>query len=115
MTQKWFEKAEKSLDKGDSIQKSYAGKLDGKFGYLCISTKKLVFVNVEGFLSKKYNIIMNIPLSNISELTAAEKYVLNISLNGERYAINLDVITSEKLVHVINELRQKLMVVHTEI
>jgi hypothetical protein len=59
MTQNWYKEAEKALEPGDAIQKSYPGHLDGGSGYLIISNKRLMFQNVKGFLSKKYNITMN--------------------------------------------------------
>lgn len=31
---KWFREAEKRLDEGDRIEKTYEGHLDGRYGYL---------------------------------------------------------------------------------
>jgi hypothetical protein len=108
MVQKWYEVAKKTLDTGDKIRKSYPGSFNGDSGYLCISNKKLVFVSIKGLFSKKYNVIMNIPFSDISELDSKERNKLLISSNGKRRTINMDTST-EKIVSFINELRQELI------
>ena len=109
MVQKWYEVATKTLDPGDSIHKSYPGNLDGDAGYLCISHKRLVFVNIKGLFSKKYNVIMNVPFTDISELDSTDRNKLLISSNGKRYRINLDIGNTEKIIKEINELRQELI------
>jgi hypothetical protein len=54
-----------ALQSGDKIEKSYTGKLDGKFGHIMVSNKRLLFVSEKGFISKKYDITMNEPLEDI--------------------------------------------------
>ena len=76
---KWFEIAEKSLDEGDDIQKSFQGKLDGDRGYLCLSNKKLLFVHEEGFLKKSYDLILDLPKEKVDKISHDGKYKLDIT------------------------------------
>ncbi len=76
---KWYELAEKNLDEGDEIQKSFQGKLDGDKGYLCLSNKKLLFVHEEGFLSKTYDLILDLPKEKIDNISHDSKYNLEIT------------------------------------
>lgn len=110
MTQKWYTEAEKALESGDSIEKSYAGKLDGEYGHLCISKKRLVFIQVKGFFSKKYDILLNTPLSAISELKSTDTYKIELSLNGSKHIIDTDEVPAKRIIDVINDLRAKISV-----
>ena len=88
MTQNWYKEAEKALEPGDAIQKSYPGNLDGGRGYLIISNKRLMFQNVKGFLSKKYNITMNVPLESISKVDVTKGNDIEIGTTDKKYVVN---------------------------
>ena len=90
MTQNWYKEAEKALEPGDTIQKSYPGNLDGGRGYLIISNKRLMFQNVKGLLSKKYTITMNVPLESISEVDVSEGNEIEIGTTDKKYVLNTD-------------------------
>jgi hypothetical protein len=79
MSSKWFEVAQRLLGEGDEIQKSYEGKIDGKFGWLILSDKKIMFIHESGFISKTYSIIFEIPRENIQHVIQEGSYELSIT------------------------------------
>jgi hypothetical protein len=84
MTAKWYKKGEEALKPGDKIEKSYTGKLDGKFGHIIVSDKRLLFITEKGFISKKYNIILNEPLKDV-KIKHKTQYKFYIDSNGSNH------------------------------
>jgi hypothetical protein len=79
------EVAQKSMETGDSIQKTYSGRIDGKYGYLVITRKKILFLKEEGFFSKSYSIIYNLPFEKMNSFSLKDKYNLEfINSKDER-------------------------------
>lgn len=76
---RWYEIAEKNLEEGDEIQKSYPGKLDGESGYLLLSNKKLQFVHEEGFLRKSYEINLELSYDEIRKISPNGRYELDLT------------------------------------
>lgn len=105
MTQNWYKEAEKALEPGDAIQKSYPGNLDGGRGYLIISNKRLMFQNVKGFLSKKYNITMNVPLESISKVDVTEGNDIEIGTTDKKYVLNTDEVPASIILKSITQAR----------
>ncbi|MCK4399510.1 hypothetical protein KAV46_00885 [Candidatus Bathyarchaeota archaeon] len=103
MTQNWYKEAEKALEPGDAIQKSYPGHLDGGSGYLIISNKRLMFQNVKGFLSKKYNITMNVPLESISKVDVTEGNDIEIGTTDKKYVLNTDEVPASIILKSITQ------------
>lgn len=103
MTQNWYKEAEKALEPGDAIQKSYPGNLDGGRGYLIISNKRLMFQNVKGFLSKKYNITMNVPLESISKVDVTEGNDIEIGTTDKKYVLNTDEVPASIILKSITQ------------
>jgi hypothetical protein len=88
MSRKWFEMAQSLLDEGDEIRKSYDGKIDGKYGWLIISDKKVMFLNESGFISKSYSVVFEILRENIKDITqkgAYELIITDVSGNTSRF------------------------------
>jgi hypothetical protein len=73
---KWFGLLEKNLELGDEIRRTYAGKLDGNGGYLCLSNRKLLFVHEEGFLRKTYNLTLDLPYDKVDNFSREGRYIL---------------------------------------
>lgn len=65
---KRMELAKERLSSEDEIKYSWTGKLDGKDGYLMLSNKKLVFVHESGFLSKKYDVPLDLPYERVVKI-----------------------------------------------
>jgi hypothetical protein len=84
MDVKWYKKGEEVLEPGDKIERSYTGKLDGKYGHIMVSDKRLLFVSEKGFISKKYNIIMNDPLEDV-KIRHKTQYKFYIDSNGSTH------------------------------
>jgi hypothetical protein len=84
MAPKWKLEAEKALQSGDHVERSYPGKLDGERGYLVISENRLLFVNEKGMFSKKYNIIMNESLDDV-EYEHKKRYGFEIKVNNSQH------------------------------
>jgi len=103
MTQNWYKEAEKALEPGDAIQKSYPGNFDGGRGYLIISNKRLMFQNVKGFLSKKYNITMNVPLESISKVDVTKGNDIEIGTTDKKYVVNTDEVPASIILKSITE------------
>jgi len=79
MSRKWFEIAKRLLGEGDEIQKCYPGKINGRYGYLIISNKKVLFLHETGFINKTYSIIYEKKRENIEKVTLEGTYELSIS------------------------------------
>jgi hypothetical protein len=103
MTQNWYKEAEKALEPGDAIQKSFPGNLDGGRGYLIISNKRLMFQNVKGFLSKKYDITMNVPLGSISKVDVTEGNDIEIGTTDKKYVLKTDEVPANIVLKSITE------------
>ena len=102
MAQNWYKEAEKALEPGDAIQKSYPGHLDGGRGYLIISNKRLMFQNVKGFLSKKYDLTMNVPLENISKVDVKGR-AIEIETLDKKYRLAPDEVPASIVVKSITQ------------
>ncbi len=70
---------EENLDLEDKIQKSYPGNLDGVYGSISMSKKKLLFISEKGLLSKSYNLVLDLPYEKIESLRTEGKYNLIIA------------------------------------
>ena len=103
MAKNWYKEAEKALEPGDAIQKSYPGNLDGGRGYLIISNKRLMFQNVKGFLSKKYTLTMNVPLESISEVDVSGGNDVEIGTTDKKYVLKTDDVPASIIMKSITE------------
>jgi len=61
---------EESLGPEDKTQKSYEGKLDGAYGIISMSKRKLLFVSEKGIFRKSYNLVLDLPYEKIKSLRA---------------------------------------------
>lgn len=84
MASKWKQEAEKALQPGDHVERSYPGQLDEERGYLIISNNRLLFVNQKGLFSKKYNIILNESLDDV-EYEHKKRYGFEIKVRNSKH------------------------------
>jgi len=96
--------AQKSLQRGDQVRKTYSGKMDGNYGHLMISDQKILFIKEEGFLRKSRNVALNLPLNKVGEVRPANKYELNIvESEGGKHSFVVDNIPITVVEKSINE------------
>ena len=69
---------EEGLGLEDKIQKTYPGDLDGVYGSVSMSKKKLLFISEKGLFSKSYNLVLDLPYEKIQSLRTEGKYNLII-------------------------------------
>lgn len=85
---KWYDIAARNLDQGDEISKSYPLRLNDNNGYLLFSNKKVLFVQGEGLLRKKYELTFELPYERIESVSKTGQYELDITdVEGGRHRI----------------------------
>ncbi len=100
MKPKWYEFGEKSITKDDEIKKNYTGRLNGDYGHLMLSNKKMLFVKEEGFLRKKYTVALNLPYENIEEIEQEDRFDLKIT---EESGGSYEFLTDDIPVSIVDE------------
>ena len=90
MAPNWYKEAEKKLQAGENIVKSYPGSLNGKRGYVLITSDRLLFENVKGFLSKSYDIVLDIPLKDIENMNLQSRHKIELSVKGKKHTLETD-------------------------
>lgn len=81
---KRVELAKKRLEPEDEIKLSWTGELEGKYGYLMMSGKKLLFVHESGFLSKKYDLTLDLPYKKIVNVERVGRNKLILTEDEDR-------------------------------
>ena len=82
--------ASKSLLRGDSIKKTYRGKLDGEQGYITISSQKLLFIKEKGLFKKTRSVALNLPYSKIENVTLEEKEdIILTEMDGSKHKLTI--------------------------
>ncbi len=82
---KWSDLAEEILGSEDEIQRSYEVKLNGKWGYLIMSNRKLLFLEEEGFIRLKYSKALELPYSYIFEIDVAPNSMVILDGDGNEF------------------------------
>lgn len=78
MSKKWYETAQNILDPGDQILKTYPLKMNGKYGWLIISSSRLLFLHETGFIQKNYSLIFDKKREHIKQVHREGIYDLSI-------------------------------------
>ncbi len=103
MSKPWYDIASGKLEQEDSIQKTYSCSYNKKNGYLCLANKKLIFVNVKGFLKKSYDVTLDIPYSDLNEIELASRFKLNLNHNGKQHLIETSDISAKTVMHALQD------------
>ncbi len=86
MTPKWYTYAEKCTSPEEHLGKHFDGMLDGDYGHLIISDKKLIFVKEEGFIRKIFSAPLVLLYDNVKDIHPVDDHHLLISeKTGKRY------------------------------
>ncbi len=95
ISSKRLETARERLESGDEVQRSYTGRLDKRSGTLMGSNSKLLFVEEKGFLSKTFNVVLDLPYEKVREFTPVDRYKLRITdSEGGEHEFDSDVYAS---------------------
>jgi hypothetical protein len=78
MSKKWYEKGKKILDSEDEIQKSYPIKMNGNYGWLIISSNRILFLQQIGFFQKDYSLIFDKQREEIKQVNREGEYSFSI-------------------------------------
>ena len=76
---------EESLGPEDKTQRSYEGRLDGNFGIMSLSKRKLIFITEKGIFRKSYNLVLDLPYEKIKSLRTDGKYNLIIETENLKH------------------------------
>jgi hypothetical protein len=83
--------AQKNLQRGDQLRRTYSGRMDGSYGHLMISDQKILFVKEEGFIRKTRSVALDLPLERVGEVKPAGRYELNIAeSDGGKHSFVVD-------------------------
>ena len=69
---------EESLGPEDKTQKSYEARLEGAYGIISMSKRKLIFITEKGIFRKSYKLVLDLPYEKIKSLRTEGKYNLII-------------------------------------
>ncbi len=92
------------LDPSDTIQKTYSCSIDKKFGYLCLSKDKLLFVSVKGFLKKSYNVELDVPYTDLKEIKLDSRYKINLVHQAGENLIETSDLSAKTVMNAIQDL-----------
>ncbi len=75
----WKDEVQKSLEAGDHMDKEYEGTYKGSFGYLALTTKKILFISEKGLFKKTYTKLLDLPYSSVKGTALRGKHMLDLT------------------------------------
>ena len=103
MSKPWYDMASGKLDTSDTIQKTYTCTLDKKFGYLCLSNEKLLFVSSKGFLKKSYNVELDVPYTDLKEVKLDSRFKMNVGYQTGESLIETSDLSAKTVMHSLQD------------
>ncbi len=103
MAQPWLDLAKKTIGPDDTVEKTYSCTLNKQNGYLCLGNKKMVFVNVKGFLRKNYEVLLNTPYDELDDVKLTNRFRIDLSLNNKTHHIETSDISAKIVVEGIQK------------
>jgi len=104
MAQPWHDLAKTTLGPDDTIEKTYSCTFNKQNGYLCLGNKKMVFVNVKGFLRKNYEVLLEAPYNEVSEVKLASRFSIDLTHNDKTHQIEVSDIPAKIVVEGIENM-----------
>ena len=104
MSKPWHDMASGKLDPSDTIQKTYTCTLDKKYGYLCLSNEKLLFVSSKGFLKKSYNVELDVPYTDLKEVKLDGRYIMNVGHQTGESIIETGDLSAKTVLNALQDL-----------
>jgi len=81
----WKKIVEESLGPEDKIQLSYPGELDGVYGIISMSMRKLLFIIEKGIFRKSFSLVLDLPYEKIKSFRTVGKYNLIIETEDREH------------------------------
>ena len=103
MSKKWYEKVKKILDQGDEILKTYPVKMNGKFGWFIISSRRILFLRETGFIQKNYSLTFDKKREDIKYVNRDGKYNFSIIDNLENVSKIISELHSEIICNYLDK------------
>lgn len=104
MAQPWQDLAKKTLGPDDTIEKTYSCTFNKQNGYLCLGNKRMVFVNVKGFLKKNYEVLLNAPYNEVDDVKLASRFRIDFSHKDKTHFVETSDIPAKILVEGIQDM-----------
>ena len=81
---------EERLGLEDKTLKSYEGEMDGAYGIMSLSKRKVIFVSEKGIFRKSYTLVLDLPYEKIKSLQTEGNYNLIIEdVEGLKHTLKL--------------------------
>ena len=106
MSHAWHDLAEQAIGPDDTIEKTYSCNFDKQTGYLCLGRKRMVFVQVKGFLRKTYNLLFDAPYDEITEVGLMSRFRINLIHKDKTHKIETSDVPAKIVVEAIKEVVQ---------
>ena len=103
MSKPWYDLAAGTLAPDDSIQRTYSCSYNKDNGYLCVTNKKLVFVKVKGFLKKNYDVTLDVPYADLTQVKLDSRFKLNLDHQGKLHTIETSDISAKTVMHALQD------------
>lgn len=104
MSKPWYDMASGKLGPSDTIQKTYTCTIDKKYGYLCLSNEKLLFVSSKGFLKKSYNVELDVSYTDLKEVKLDSRFKMNLGHQTGESLIETSDLSAKTVMHSLKDL-----------
>jgi hypothetical protein len=82
----WYKETKKALRNDEKIQRSYHLELNDHEGFITLTDERIIFIRVNGFLRKSYQITLDRPYNEILELNKVNSHSFEIIYSdGDKY------------------------------
>ncbi len=87
--------ARNRLEQGDQVQKTYMTRLEGKYGHLVLSNRKLLFIEEKGLVRKTYSLVWETPYDKIEDIRSVDNHTLELTeAGGQKRVFKSDIAVS---------------------
>ena len=111
---KLLDTAQEHLGTHDTILQTYRGVTDNTEGIIILSKHRLLFLQENGWLNKRYKAIMDLPYTQLTKITADASHKLSIATTTDQHhIITLDIearFIEDVILHCIETLKLKAQV-----
>ena len=95
LAEKWFDVATHTLNNNDTIESSWDGNYDGKYGHIVLSKERLLFVEEAEFslnfararVMTSPTVLLDIPYNQIAKITENDEQLILTQNDDSHYSI----------------------------